>query len=248
MAAPPTFLFVIPLALIPWVISMLFAFYGGRSLSITSEGKVAAAHWLGVREFLVEHGMMADVPAGGVAVWDRYVAVAATFGLAPEAIDDLVLRLRTRPSGSDLALTWRLMRDKDAMAAHVASAQADQRAALRDGFSADAPFGPGDGGFCDLVRRFGEGVRIGAPLDGAGREQWLLAARARLGQIEAAAPAELRSDVATLRHAWEAMPTQPPPAGSSADRPADPALVAAADRVRATIKETCRIDVDWLGN
>lgn len=57
----------------------------------TPAGLAAAARWLGVRRYLVEHGQFADQPAAAVAVWDRYLAHAAAMDLAGLAVQQLPL-------------------------------------------------------------------------------------------------------------------------------------------------------------
>ena len=49
----------------------------------TTEGREAAAHWLGVRNHYRSSGSFEDVPASAVAVWDRHLAYATALGLAP---------------------------------------------------------------------------------------------------------------------------------------------------------------------
>jgi hypothetical protein len=61
----------------------------------TGAGREACARWLGVRQYLRSSGTFGDLPPGAVAVWGRYLAYAAGFGLAratsralPFATDD----------------------------------------------------------------------------------------------------------------------------------------------------------------
>jgi hypothetical protein len=58
---------------------------GTRRQRYTDAGRASAAHWLGVRDHL-EHGGFADLPPDAVAVWDRYLAYAASLGTATAAV------------------------------------------------------------------------------------------------------------------------------------------------------------------
>jgi hypothetical protein len=49
----------------------------------TPAGRTAAAHWMGVRSFYRDTGEFEQKPASSVAVWDRHLAYATAFGLAP---------------------------------------------------------------------------------------------------------------------------------------------------------------------
>lgn len=49
----------------------------------TPDGRAAAAHWLGVRDFYRNSGRFEDKPAASVAIWERHLAYATSMGLAP---------------------------------------------------------------------------------------------------------------------------------------------------------------------
>jgi len=57
----------------------------------TPAGLADAGRWLGLRRFLVDHGDFEQAPATSVAIWDAYLGWAATFGLAPVAVESLPL-------------------------------------------------------------------------------------------------------------------------------------------------------------
>jgi hypothetical protein len=57
----------------------------------TDAGRIDAGRWLGLRRFLVDHGDFQSAPATSVAIWDAYLGWAATFGLAPLAVESLPL-------------------------------------------------------------------------------------------------------------------------------------------------------------
>jgi hypothetical protein len=57
----------------------------------TDAGRADAAHWLGLRRFLLDHGDFQQAPVSSVAIWDAYLGWAATFGLAPLAVESLPL-------------------------------------------------------------------------------------------------------------------------------------------------------------
>ena len=49
----------------------------------TPAGRLAATHWMGVRDHMRSVGDFEDKPAASVAIWDRYLAYATAMGLAP---------------------------------------------------------------------------------------------------------------------------------------------------------------------
>ncbi len=55
----------------------------------TEAGRRAAARWLGVREAIESSPSFAVVPPSGVVVWERHLAYAAAFGVAPRAVGSL---------------------------------------------------------------------------------------------------------------------------------------------------------------
>lgn len=49
----------------------------------TPDGRLAAAHWLGVRDHYRAAGSFDEQPAAAVAIWERHLAYATAMGLAP---------------------------------------------------------------------------------------------------------------------------------------------------------------------
>jgi hypothetical protein len=74
----------------------------GNSVVFTDAGQRAGARWLGVKGFILDAGSLHDLPAGAVAVWDRYLAYGAAMGVSGVAVHSLVEELRTTLSLSDL--------------------------------------------------------------------------------------------------------------------------------------------------
>ena len=57
----------------------------------TPEGLAAGRRWLALRAALVDSGSFGHVTPGAVVLWDRYLAYAAGFGLAPLTVERLPL-------------------------------------------------------------------------------------------------------------------------------------------------------------
>jgi hypothetical protein len=77
----------------------------------TEAGRADAARWLGLRRFLADHGDFQQAPATSVAIWDAYLGWAATFGLAPVAVESLPLGTEDdRRAWSSFGGTWRRVR------------------------------------------------------------------------------------------------------------------------------------------
>lgn len=93
-----------------WAVLSLVA---GRSVGErdTPAGRVAAARWLGVREWLRGHPAFGDLPPAAVAVWDRYLAYGAAVGAtrATSAAIDLGMGDSRRP-WSHYGGTWHRVR------------------------------------------------------------------------------------------------------------------------------------------
>ncbi|MCC7363301.1 MAG: DUF2207 domain-containing protein [Dehalococcoidia bacterium] len=66
---------------IAWV-AVLAYFSRSSALRDTPEGRAAAARWLGVRRHLQASTAFGEAPPGAVAIWERYLAFAAAFGIA----------------------------------------------------------------------------------------------------------------------------------------------------------------------
>jgi hypothetical protein len=77
----------------------------------TPAGRVAAARWLGVRDWLRGHEQFADLPPASVAVWDRYLGYGAAVGAThlASAILDLDMGDR-RLVWSSYGDTWHRVR------------------------------------------------------------------------------------------------------------------------------------------
>ena len=74
----------------------------------TPAGLEAGCRWLGVRQYLVDHGDFAGQPAAAVAVWDRYLAHAAAMDLAGLAVQQLPLGAEDdRHAWSAVTGAWR---------------------------------------------------------------------------------------------------------------------------------------------
>jgi hypothetical protein len=58
----------------------------GRRQRDTPAGLEAASHWLGVRARLAEDEVFPTIPPIAVAMWERYLAYGAAFGVAPGAV------------------------------------------------------------------------------------------------------------------------------------------------------------------
>lgn len=76
----------------------------------TDAGLEAAGRWVDVRGFL-QAGEFADLPPASVAVWERYLAYAAAFGVARAAVEALPLGAEEdRRAWSSLGGRWREVR------------------------------------------------------------------------------------------------------------------------------------------
>ena len=74
----------------------------------TDAGLVEAGRWLGLRQFLVDHGDFPTAPASSVAIWDAYLGWAAALGLAPIAVESLPLGTEDdHQAWSSFGGTWR---------------------------------------------------------------------------------------------------------------------------------------------
>jgi len=89
--------------------SLLRRIFGEQQL--TAAGAEAAARWLGVRRYLDESATFADMPAGAVKLWDRYMSYAAAFGLARTALRSLPMGAEDdHRAWSSYGGTWREVR------------------------------------------------------------------------------------------------------------------------------------------
>jgi hypothetical protein len=62
-----------------------------RSDRDTRLGRIAAAHWLGVRRQLRADEVFPTLPPSAIAIWDRYLGYGAALGAAGEAVRELPL-------------------------------------------------------------------------------------------------------------------------------------------------------------
>ena len=161
--------------------------------SLTPAGREAAAHWLGVREFLSGDDSFHRLPPAAVAIWDRYLAYAAAFGIAEAATAPIVAAFAARlPSAADI----------DAARSNAAAYLVGDVAfdAAEFGIGPTAPFGPGGAYPVDLrgllagwVAEWADVSRGVAP-----RVGWAAAFSARVQDIIGTAPAEVAPDVQLL--------------------------------------------------
>lgn len=77
----------------------------------TPAGRAVASRWLGVRDYMADHGRFESLPAASVAIWDRYLAYAAAMGLARSAVAALPFVAEDpKRAWSAYSGTWRLVR------------------------------------------------------------------------------------------------------------------------------------------
>lgn len=86
-------------------------FHRLRSQRDTADGRAAAARWLGLRDYLSQNPAFADMSPAAEAIWDRYLAYAAAFGLARNAVRSLPIRAEDPDSAwSAYGGRWRVVR------------------------------------------------------------------------------------------------------------------------------------------
>lgn len=89
---------------------ILGAVQSGRRQRDTNLGLQAGGRWLGVRRYLRE-GAFEDLPPTSVAVWERYLAYAAAFGVARAAVRPFPMGADDdRQAWSHMGGRWRLVR------------------------------------------------------------------------------------------------------------------------------------------
>jgi hypothetical protein len=80
-------------------------------LTDTTQGREAAAHWLGARAMLARDPRLASSQPSDVGVWGRVLAYGVAMGLAPRAAQGLPLRASSpRRAWSPVGGTWRPVR------------------------------------------------------------------------------------------------------------------------------------------
>jgi hypothetical protein len=85
---------VVPALIFGWaiLIALVERFKNQRD---TPAGRAAAARWLGYRDHLARDEVFPDLPPAAVAIWDRHLAYATSFGIARTTIRVLPLGARS---------------------------------------------------------------------------------------------------------------------------------------------------------
>lgn len=177
--------------------------------SLTAAGREAAAHWLGVREFLAADDAMDQLPPAAVAIWDRYLAYAAAFGVAEAATAPIVAAFNRRlPTPADVDAA------RSAAAAYVVGGAAFDAADF--GITTAIPFGPVGAYPVDL-----RGLLAGWAVawDSVGRggpaePGWGVAFAERVRVIDEGLPVEVADDARALIEALVSGSRGGSPAGS----------------------------------
>jgi hypothetical protein len=214
VAVPPLWI-VTPFVWVGLLLASIVLLARGRTYVLTSDGRAAAAHWLGVRSFIADHGNFDDLPPAAVAVWDRYVAYGAAMDLSGDAVHGLITELRTTMSFGDIhhaaSAVHQLMRARKDPQANLEFRLQALKREFGDGATADAMFGPSSPDFWTLVDHTARAYPIAAMSAMTDGDAFRAAAHARLAELESAAPADLRGDLAVLadaaRKAVDAMAT-----------------------------------------
>lgn len=82
-----------------------------RSERDTAAGRAAAGRWLGLRDYLGSNPAFPGMSPAAEAIWDRYLAYAAAFGLARTAVTALPIRAEDPEAAwSAYSGRWRLVR------------------------------------------------------------------------------------------------------------------------------------------
>jgi len=82
-----------------------------RAIRDTPQGQAAAAHWLGVRNYMRNAHAFEDAPAAAVILWDRLLAYGAGLGVAHDAVHQLPFEAEGPGSAwSRSTGTWRQLR------------------------------------------------------------------------------------------------------------------------------------------
>jgi hypothetical protein len=97
-----------------WAGVVVLAFLTSTArLRDTNDGRVAAAHWLGVRKSLETLPSFRDLPPSGVSTWERHLAYGAALGVAGRAVTTLPLGAESdRRAWTDYGGGWRQVRVK----------------------------------------------------------------------------------------------------------------------------------------
>jgi hypothetical protein len=202
VVAVPELFFLTPFVWVGLLLVSIVLLVRGRSHVLTDEGRTAAAHWLGVRNFIADHGNFDDLPPGAVAVWDRYLAYGAAMDLSDDAVTGLIRELRTTMSFGDVhkaaSTVHQLMRaQKDPDAARELRRQALQKEFGPEA-SPDAILGPSSPDFWTLVNTTVRAYPIAAMSTVSDVGAFRASALARVTELEAAAPEDVKTDVHVL--------------------------------------------------
>jgi hypothetical protein len=169
---------------------------------LTDEGRVAAAHWLGVRDFIGDHGNFDDLPPAAVAVWDRYLAYGAAMDLSDDAVNGLIRELRTTMSLGDIHAAASSMHQLMRARTDPQAALDVRRKALEKEFGAGADpnelFGPSSQDFWTLANNTARAYPIAAMSVMVDVGAFRTSALARVAELEATAPDDVKADVHVL--------------------------------------------------
>lgn len=254
LVAFPMAYLLAPFLYVGLLVAGIFLVVIGRGFVLTHAGQEAAAHWLGVRAFIADHDGFGELPAGAVAVWDRYLAYGAAMGLSDEAVRTIVEELRTTVSAADVGRLGKELRvavgaQHDPVQAAVWRGE-QLRAQFGPDASSDDVFGPGSGDLWALLQRTGGIWTFAQVTFRADRPLWCTAARARIHALAAAAPPELAADVGVVAAAalvavdrLEVATDRSAVAELGRDAAiAAPEVLAARDRLVAAVAAHCGIE------
>lgn len=193
----PGLFFLTPFVWVGLLVASIVLLVRGRSHVLTDEGRAAAAHWLGVRRFIDDHGDFDELPPGAVAVWDRYLAYGAAMDLSDEAVAGLITELRTTMSFGDIHKAAVSVR-RFARANSSPEANRDfRREALQNLFgpeiSPDAIWGPSTSDFWTLVNTTARAYPIAmmtvtADTELSGHRRWRASSSSRPPHLPSSRP------------------------------------------------------------
>lgn len=170
----------------------------GRGSVLTDRGQAAGRRWHAVRDFLAEHPSLEELPAGAVAIWDRYLAYGAALGVSDEAVATIVDELRTTLTTRDLWWAARETRRGLRAQRDPGTRREWRREQLRglhgSELDPDAIYGPEGGTWIDLLRTAGRSWPLAEHTRSTDPEVWEAASLRRIALVEAAAPPELARD------------------------------------------------------
>ncbi|MEY2424223.1 MAG: hypothetical protein QOI95_4290 [Acidimicrobiaceae bacterium] len=256
--AVPQLWIVTPFVWVPLGVVGIILLLHGRTTVLTDEGRRVAAHWLGVRRFIAEHGNFDDLPPAAVEVWDRYLAYGAAMDLSDDAVKGLIHELRTTISVRDVRAVAGAIRQARQLHRDPKAQLEWRRTALTAIFGPDNPhdaiFGAETADFWMLLENTGRGWSIAMMTRAVDPTLFRTACNARISALVAAAPAELAADVNVVSGAaraaveaiaskgaagWQALATDPRVAAPAVSDAADRLVVAVAARlgVRPTANE-----------